>query len=113
MRVTRQTVGRWLQEGIDVAEEDLAKISEITGRAAVWLRYGVADPNETFIERFVTGYEKAIEDMRDHLDRMQPPMKGPGEGQRRASDGKGPADREVREAGGPLPKESNGEKKSG
>lgn len=69
--LNRQTVGRWVA-GEEVTEAQLARVAELTGRSAAWLRYGLVDGSEVAVERYLTGYEDAKADMQKILEHLQP-----------------------------------------
>jgi len=71
---SRNTVGLWVTTS-RIPEEELERVADVLGRSRAWLRYGVLDPVEEGIERYVTGWEEAVEKMRENLDRMQPPVR--------------------------------------
>jgi transcriptional regulator with XRE-family HTH domain len=68
--LTRNTLGGWIS-GREVPERQLVRVAELSGKSCAWLRYGLEDVTEAGIERFTQGYERAIDDVREHLDRLQ------------------------------------------
>jgi transcriptional regulator with XRE-family HTH domain len=97
--LVRNTIGLWVN-GADIPERQLARVAELVGETPAWLRYGVRDAREEGIERYVTGYERALDDVRDvvgdAIDRLQPPSaldaEPPAERIGRADEGTRPAD---------------------